>query len=163
WVFRGLITNATSAGFGLKEFTWYQYFFTQCRALWVYIGLFLLPVNLSADWDFAISRTVLDKGAIAGLVALVAVAAAAWHWRRRFPLAGYGYFAFLVLMAPTSSILPIKDPVAERRLYFAILGLLLILVDALARLRVERKALAVAAAAWHWRRRFPLAGYGYFA
>jgi tetratricopeptide (TPR) repeat protein len=147
WFFRGLITNATTAGFGLKEFTWYQYFFTQCRALWVYIGLFLFPANLSADWDFAISRTVLDKGAIAGLVALVAVAAAAWHWRRRFPLACYGYFAFLLLMAPTSSILPIKDPVAERRLYFAMLGLLLILVDALARLRVERKALAVGAAA----------------
>jgi tetratricopeptide (TPR) repeat protein len=146
WFFRGLITNATTAGFGLKEFTWYQYFFTQCRALWVYIGLFLFPVNLSADWDFAISRTVLDKGAIAGLVALVAAAAAAWHWRRRFPLACYGYFAFLLLMAPTSSILPIKDPVAERRLYFAMLGLLLILVDALARLRVERKALAVGAA-----------------
>jgi Tfp pilus assembly protein PilF len=143
WFFRGLITNATTAGFGLKEFTWYQYFFTQCRALWVYIGLFLFPANLSADWDFAISRTVLDKGAIVGLVALVAVAAAAWHWRRRFPLACYGYFAFLLLMAPTSSILPIKDPVAERRLYFAILGLLLIVVDALARLRVERKALAV--------------------
>jgi hypothetical protein len=136
WFFRGLITSATTAGFGLKDFTWYQYFFTQCRALWVYIGLFLFPAYLSADWDFAISRTVLDKGAIAGLAALVAVAAAAWHWRRRFPLASYGYFAFLVLMAPTSSILPIKDPVAERRLYFAILGLLLILVDALARLRM---------------------------
>jgi tetratricopeptide (TPR) repeat protein len=146
WFFRGLITHATTAGFGLKEFTWYQYFFTQCRALWVYIGLFLFPAHLSADWDFAISRTVLDKGAIVGLVALVAVAAAAWRWRRRFPLACYGYFAFLVLMAPTSSILPIKDPVAERRLYFAILGLLLILVDALARLRVERKALAAGAA-----------------
>jgi tetratricopeptide (TPR) repeat protein len=147
WFFRGLITHATTAGFGLKEFTWYQYFFTQCRALWVYIGLFLFPAHLSADWEFAISRTVLDKGAIAGLAALVAVAAAAWHWRRRFPLACYGYFAFLLLMAPTSSILPIKDPVAERRLYSAILGLLLILVDALARLRVERKALAIGAAA----------------
>jgi len=147
WFFRGLITNASSAGFGLKEFTWYQYFFTQCRALWVYIGLFLFPAHLSADWDFAISRTVLDKGAIAGLVALVGVAAAAWHWRRRFPLASYGYFAFLVLMAPTSSILPIQDPVAERRLYFGILGLLLMVVDVLARLRVERKALAVGAAA----------------
>jgi len=146
WFFRGLIVNATTAGFGLKDFTWYQYFFTQCRVLWVYIGLFLFPVNQTPDWDFAISRTVLDKGAIVGLVALVAVAAAAWHWRRRFPLASYGYFAFLVLMAPTSSVLPIKDPIAERRLYFAILGLLLILVDALARLRVERKALAVGAA-----------------
>ena len=147
WFFRGLITSAATAGFGLKDFTWYQYFFTQCRALWVYIGLFLFPAHLSVDWDFAISRTVLDKGAIAGLVALLGVAAAAWCWRRRFPLACYGYFAFLVLMAPTSSILPIKDPVAERRLYFAILGLLLILVDALARLRVERKALAAGAAA----------------
>lgn len=147
WFFRGLITHATTAGFGLKEFTWYQYFFTQCRALWVYLGLFLFPVHLSADWDFAISRTVLDKGAIIGLAALVALAAAAWHWRRRYPLACYGYFAFLVLMAPTSSILPIKDPVAERRLYGAILGLLLVVVDALARLRVERKALAIGAAA----------------
>jgi tetratricopeptide (TPR) repeat protein len=147
WFFRGLITNASTAGFGMKDFTWYQYFFTQCRALWVYIGLFLFPVNLSADWDFAISRTILDNGAIIGLVALVAVAAAAWHWRRRFPLACYGYFAFLLLMAPTSSILPIKDPLAERRLYFAILGLLLVLVDALSRLRVERKALALGAAA----------------
>jgi Flp pilus assembly protein TadD len=147
WFYRELITNATTAGFGLKEFTWYQYFFTQCRALWVYIGLFLFPVNLSADWDFNISRTVLDKGAIVGLVALVAVAAAAWHWRRRFPLASYGYFVFLALMAPTSSILPIKDPIAERRLYFAIIGLLLIVVDVLSRLRVERKVLEIGAAA----------------
>ena len=35
-------------------------------------------------------------------------------------------------MAPTSSILPIKDPIAERRMYFSMLGLLLIVVDLLA-------------------------------
>jgi hypothetical protein len=52
---------------------------------------------------------------------------------RRFPLASYGFFVFLILLAPTSSILPIKDPVAERRIYFAMLGLLLIVVDVLAR------------------------------
>ena len=41
-------------------------------------------------------------------------------------------------MAPTSSILPIQDAVAERRLYFGMLGLLLIVVDFLGRLKVER-------------------------
>jgi len=133
-----------SAGFGIKEFTWYQYFFTQCRALFVYIGMFLLPVNLTADWDFPISRTILDRGAIFGLLALLALAAAAWFYRRRFPLASYGYFVFLLLMSPTSSILPIKDPIAERRLYFSMFGLLLILVDALSRLKVDRRALAAA-------------------
>jgi tetratricopeptide (TPR) repeat protein len=145
--FWNLITGAGtggSAGFGIKEFTWYQYFFTQCRALFVYIGMFVLPVNLTADWDFPISRTILDRGAIFGLLALLALAAAAWRYRRRFPLASYGYFAFLLLMSPTSSILPIKDPIAERRLYFSMFGLLLILVDVLSRLKVDRRALAAA-------------------
>ena len=139
-----LIMNATTAGFGFKEFTWYQYFFTQCRAIFVYLGLFLFPANLTLDWDFPISHTLLEHGAIVGLVALVALAAAAWLLRRRFPLASYGFFVFLLLMAPTSSILPIKDPVAERRLYFAMPGLLLILVDVLTRVKMERKTLAAA-------------------
>ena len=133
-----------SAGFGIKEFTWYQYFFTQCRALFVYIGMFVLPVNLTADWDFPISTTILDRGALIGLLALLALAAAAWRYRRRFPLASYGYFVFLLLMSPTSSILPIKDPIAERRLYFSMFGLLLILVDVLSRLKLDRRALAAA-------------------
>jgi len=147
WFFRDLITHAATAGFGLKDFTWYQYFFTECRALFVYMALFLFPVRQSADWDFRISHTILDGGAIFGLLALVALAAAAWRWRRRFPLASYGYFAFLILMAPTSSILPIKDPLAERRVYFGILGLLLIVIDLLARVRLRPKVLAAAAAA----------------
>ena len=51
-----LIFGAKSAGFALKEFTWYQYFFTQCRALFVYIREFVFPVWLTADWDFPISH-----------------------------------------------------------------------------------------------------------
>jgi tetratricopeptide (TPR) repeat protein len=47
-------------------------------------------------------------------------------------------------MAPTSSIVPIRDPIAERRLYFSMLGLLLIVADFVARVKVERKVLAVA-------------------
>jgi len=143
-MFWNLITTAGSAGFGLKDFTWYQYFFTQCRAIFVYLGMFLLPVNLTADWDFPISKTILDHGAIFGLIVLCVLSAAAWHYRRRFPLATYGWFVFLALMAPTSSFLPIRDAIAERRMYLSTLGLLLILVDALNRLRIDRKVLAAA-------------------
>src|SRR5579885_201510 len=141
-----LILTAPSAGFGLKDFTWYQYFFTQCRALFVYVGLFLLPVRLNVDWDFPVSRNLLDHGAIFGFAALIALCVAAYHFRRRFPLATYGFFMFLVLMAPTSSILPIRDPVAERRLYFAMPGLLLMVVDVVGRLKLQPKVLAAACA-----------------
>jgi len=142
--FWDLIQTSPSAGFSLKAFTWYQYFFTQCRALFVYIGQFLLPVHLDVDWDFPISRTIWDRGAIIGLVVLVALVALAWHFRRRFPLATYGFLSYLLLMAPTSSILPIADPVADRRLYLSMLGLLLIVVDVVGRLRVEPKKLVTA-------------------
>jgi protein O-mannosyl-transferase len=144
----GTGSGGGSAGFGLKDLTWYQYLFTEFRALLVYIGTFLYPVNLTLDWDFAISKTIFDHGAIIGLAVLVSLAAAAWHFRSRFSLAAFGYFVFLLLLLPTSSILPIRDPVAERRLYLPMLGLLLILVDFVSRLRDTRaldpKALAAA-------------------
>ncbi len=145
--FWNLILHSPSAGFGLKDLPWYQYLFTEFRAIFVYPRLFLLPAGLDADWDFPYSRTLTDHGAIAGLIVLAACVYAAWHYRRRFPLATYGFFVFLVLMAPTSSVLPIKDPVAERRLYFSMLGLLLIAVDFLARLTADRRTLAWSCAA----------------
>ncbi len=142
-----VIVTAETAGFQLKDFTWYQYFFTQCRALFVYIGIFLWPASLNADWNFPISRTLFQYGAIVGLLALVALAIVAWIYRRRFPLASYGFLAYLLLMSPTSSIYPIQDAIAERRLYFSMIGLLLIAVDFLGRVKLDRRMLAYACAA----------------
>jgi tetratricopeptide (TPR) repeat protein len=133
-----LLRGAPSAGFGLKLFTWYQYFFTECRAFWVYIRLFLLPAHLTIDYDFPISHTILEHGAFFGLIAILLAVVAAFHYRRRYPLAAYGFFAFLVLMAPTSSFVPIADPVAERRLYLPMIGLLFIVMEFLRRVDVEQ-------------------------
>jgi tetratricopeptide (TPR) repeat protein len=142
-----VMLQSQSAGFRLKDLPWYQYLFTQFRALFVYPRLFLLPVDQDLDWDFPISRTLVDHGSIVGLVVLLALIAAAFYYRRRFPLATYGFFVYLILMSPTSSVLPIKDPLAERRLYFSMLGLLLIVVDVLARVKMDRRTLSYTCAA----------------
>src|ERR1019366_1203736 len=84
----------SNAGFAMKDFTWYQYLFTQFRTVFAYLFNFVLPIHLTVDWDFPISHGILDRGSIFGLAGLLAMAAAAWHYRRRFPLAGYGYFVF---------------------------------------------------------------------
>ena len=140
----GILTRANSAGFGLKEFTWYQYFFTQCRAFFVYLRLLAFPAGQNLDWDYPVSRNILDHGAIFGLAAILLLAAAAIYFRRRYPLASYGFLVYLLLMAPTSSFVPIKDPLAERRLYLPMIGMLLVVTAALARLRVDRRKLAAA-------------------
>ncbi|MGA2436146.1 MAG: hypothetical protein ABSG25_12760 [Bryobacteraceae bacterium] len=139
-----ILRHSPSAGFHIKEFTWIQYFYTECRAIWVYVRMFVLPYGQNVDHDFAASRGILDHGAVIGLAALIALGAAAIYFRRRYPLACYGILMFLLLLAPTSSFIPLADPLAERRLYLPFLGLLLVAVDCLRRWRVSRTGLAAA-------------------
>jgi protein O-mannosyl-transferase len=121
-----VLANSPSAGFSIPGVTWYQYGFTQARAIFVYIRLFLLPVGQSVDHDFALSHSITEHGAIFFLAALALLAGAAIAWRRQFRLEAFGLLMFLTLLAPTSSIVPISDSLVERRMYLPILGLILI-------------------------------------
>lgn len=130
-----VLSTATSAGFKLREFTWYQYLFTQFRVVWTYLRLYVLPVAQNGDYQYPVSHDILEHGAIFGLIGLLAVTVAAWRYRKLFPLAAFGWFGFLILLAPTSSVVPIRDVIAERRLYLPFVCLLLITVDFLRRWR----------------------------
>jgi protein O-mannosyl-transferase len=137
----GVLAHAATAGFNLPEFTWYQYFFTQCRAFFVYLRLLVFPAGQNLDWDYPVSRNILDHGAIFGLLVIMLLAGAAIYFRRRYPLASYGFLVYLLLMAPTSSFVPIRDPVAERRLYLPMIGILLVAIAALQHIRLDRRKL----------------------
>jgi len=147
FVWRVLATS-DSAGFGIREFTWWQYFLTQCRALWLYLRLFLLPYGQNLDYDFPISRTPLEHGALWGLLGLVTLLALALVARKRYPLACYGFLCALATLAPTSSFVPILDPVAERRMYLAVPWLALAVVEPLARWRTSVPRLAALLSVW---------------
>ncbi len=92
------------------------------------------------DPDVAVSHSLLDHGAIFGLAALVALVTAAWIYRKRWPLAAFGVFMFVLLLAPTSSFVPIVDVSAERRLYLPFLGLVLVCLEFLRRLKITQAA-----------------------
>ena len=130
-----VLKGASTAGFNVPGLTPTTYFFTQCRVIWTYVRLFFLPAGQNVDPDVAVSASLLDHGAIAGLLGLVALVVAAWIYRKRFPLAAFGVFMFILLLAPTSSFIPISDVQAERRLYLPFLGLVLICLEFLRRLK----------------------------
>jgi tetratricopeptide (TPR) repeat protein len=129
-------------GFHLQGLAWYQYFFTECRAFFSYIGLFLAPIGLNVDHQFDESLNLFDHGAIIALGAIAGLIAAAILYRRRYPLASYGFLVFIVLLAPTSSFVPIRDVFVERRLYLPFIGLILIFLEPLRRVRMPEKVLA---------------------
>jgi protein O-mannosyl-transferase len=136
-----VLASADTAGFHVKGLTPATYFFTQTRMLWTYVRLFFLPFGQNADPDVAVSHSLLEHGAWIALAAWVAVLAAAWIYRKRWPLASFGVFVFLLLIAPTSSFIPIRDVLAERRLYLPFLGLTLICLELLWRLKLRRRAM----------------------
>jgi len=126
WMVFRLLAKAASAGFSLPGVTWYQYAFTQARAFFVYLRLAVFPAGQSIDHDYPVSHTILEHGAIFYLAALAALIVLCFLWRKRYPLACFGLLLTLILLAPTSSIVPIRDPLVERRMYLPLVGLILI-------------------------------------
>lgn len=141
------IAGSQSAGFGLAGVSPLQYLLTQFGVFFHYVRLFVAPVGLNADYDHPFAKSILDNGAWFWLPLLIACAVVAWLLRRRYPLACYGFFAVLLLLAPTSSILPIRDPIAERRMYLPMIGYLVILLEVVRRVRLPQTQLAGAMAA----------------
>lgn len=140
-VFRVLAT-AQTAGFSLASYKWYQYGFTEARALFSYIGLTLFPIGQSIDQDYAPSHTILEHGAIAYMLLLATLVTLSIAWRRRYPLGCFGLLMFLIWLAPTSSVVPLDDALVERRMYLALMGLILIGCEAACRVRISRTTAA---------------------
>lgn len=112
---------------------WYAYLYTQGWAIWHYLRLLAWPTGLTFDYG----RTPIHdaRGAI-GLVALACLAVAtiaewrrpAWRWL------GFVGAWFFVLLAPSSSIVPIRTEIAaERRVYLASAGVIVLAVIGLAK------------------------------
>jgi hypothetical protein len=135
-VFR-MLAGAPTAGFSLRDVTWYQYGFTQARAFFTYVRLAAIPAGQSIDHDYPVSHTILEHGAIFYLAALAGVIAVCYRWRRRYPLACFGLFLTLILLAPSSSIVPIRDSLVERRMYLPLVGLILIGCEIAKHIRVR--------------------------
>jgi protein O-mannosyl-transferase len=139
------LDKATSAGLSLENVTPFQYALTQCRAILTYIRLFLIPAGQSGDWQIPFYRSFADGGALLfvfGILVLLGVIV--WSYRRS-PLLSFGLLVFVLVLLPTSSVIPIKDALAERRMYVAIIGLILALVAILDRYQLDPAALRTGA------------------
>jgi protein O-mannosyl-transferase len=119
------LVGAKTAGFGMSDLQWWEYLLTQGRAIMLYLRLWLLPVGQNGDYLFPISRGPLEHGALLFWAAIAGLAVLAFRMRERAPLVALGFALFLLVLAPTSSILPIQDAAVERRVYLASLGLVM--------------------------------------
>ncbi|HLH41971.1 MAG TPA: tetratricopeptide repeat protein [Bryobacteraceae bacterium] len=134
-----VLRAADTAGFHVPGLTPLSYLYTQGRVFWMYVRLLALPWGQNLDPDIAISHTPFEHGAIFGLLGIMVLLAAGWLFRKRWPLACFGVLVFVLLLLPTSSIIPIKDPMAEHRVYLPFFGFTLVWLEFLRRMELRRR------------------------
>jgi tetratricopeptide (TPR) repeat protein len=104
-----------AAGFHFETWPWWRYLITQAGVILQYLRLALVPWPLVLDYDW--QPASIASAIVPVIVVTALVAATGWALVRRHPLAFPAAVFFLVL-APTSSVLPIVTEVAaEHRMY----------------------------------------------
>ncbi|MGD0651135.1 MAG: tetratricopeptide repeat protein [Verrucomicrobiia bacterium] len=109
--------RSTTVGIGFERITPLRYALTQCGVIAHYLRLAVWPRPLALDYDdWPIAQSVADVWPAVGLVvALVAVTLWALWRKQRW---GFLSAAFLLILSPTSSFVPIVSEVAaEQRMY----------------------------------------------
>ena len=133
------VEGKADAGFSIPRSDPGSYLLTEWRAVVTYLRLLVWPAGQSADWSFPLSRNLSEPPVLlAGLfLAALLVAAAVLGWRCRGRpgsaaadgrVAAYGTAWFFLVLAPTSSFIPIADVLVEHRVYLASWGFLVVAV-----------------------------------
>ena len=135
-----------SAGFSLRGVSALSYLLTETRVVWIYLRLFLLPVGLDLDHALPLSQGLLSPPAtLAASLALVAVIVALAQRAWRGEQAAVWGLGFLILLLPTTSIVPVADAMFEHRTYLPLICLVIVAAGLLARLpAATRRAVAAA-------------------
>ncbi len=130
--------DAASVGFGIKGVTPLRYALTQPGVILHYLRLCFAPWPLCLDYDWPLVRSVGEAlPALLVVGALLAVSLVGVVRGRRW---GFPGLAFFCILAPTSSVVPIKDVAFEHRMYLPLAAVM---------------AGAVLAGVWCWNRAWP--------
>ncbi len=92
-----------------------------------YLRLFLLPAGLTADADLRLIPFWYDTRVLAGLAAIAGLGWIGWRSAQRresWPVA-FGLSWFAIGLLPTSSLIPLAEPVNEHRVFLPLVGLTL--------------------------------------
>ena len=114
--------------------------------------LLVLPARLSADYSYAAILPVtspLDPAFLASGAAILALAAAAWRFRKPFPLGPFAFLWYGISIFPASNLaVPIGTIFGERLLYVPSVAFALVAGAGAARLLASRvRGVAMAAVA----------------
>src|SRR5262245_20333496 len=119
------VSESTGATAGLTP---WRYLVTQFSVIVHYLRLSFWPSPLVLDYTWKLPQTVFDV--LPSALVVLALAAGTVLSFRRLPLVGFWGAWFFLILAPTSSILPIADLAFEHRLHLPLAAVVVLIVVA---------------------------------
>lgn len=116
------------AGFGIRNRTPLEYALSQPGVILHYLRLCFWPTGLCLDYGWPVARSTNEIVGPSLVIAALLLATALALWRR--PALGFLGVWFFLILAPTSSIMPIADLAAERRMYLSLAAVVVLVVFA---------------------------------
>ncbi|MFL6280517.1 MAG: tetratricopeptide repeat protein [Vicinamibacterales bacterium] len=95
---------------------------TQAIVIWRYAGLLVWPFGQSIMHSVHRVTAVADPLALIAVLAIALAIALAVRIRRSHPIVALGILWFFVVLAPSSSVIPLREGMAEHRAYLASAG-----------------------------------------
>jgi len=122
----------SNAGFQLKEISPADYLLTQFRVFITYMRLIFIPISQNLDYDYPVYRTFWNPDVLLSFVIVMVMVGygvyavmASTKLTAEKRLSAFGLLWFFVILAPTSTIIPLRDIAVEHRVYLAMVGVLL--------------------------------------
>lgn len=150
-VFRGSARGAT-VGFGYQSISPLEYLVTQFGVIVHYLRLAVWPRPLCLDYGWEVAEHVWLSASL-GVIIVSALCLALWAIVRGWTN-GYVGLVFFLVLAPTSSFVPIKDPAFEHRMYLPLAPVIVLAVIGAYAVLTSRLG-AWTAEAINWRRIVP--------
>ncbi len=119
---------SVAMGFGYQGVTPTEYLLTQAGVLVHYIRLAFVPYPQCLDYNWPVARSAAAI-VIPGIIVVALLIGSIWavarkHW------AGVAGAWFFIILAPTSSFIPIKDIAFEHRMYLPLAAVIVVVLGA---------------------------------
>ncbi len=107
----------------------WSHLLTQTQVWMRYQALFIWPQDLCADLTMRWSESPVEGPTARAILFVLGLGIASLAWFRKFPVTVFGLIWFYVTLSPTNSFVPLSEPATEHRVYIAMPGLIMIVLE----------------------------------
>lgn len=115
--------SGIAPSFVMGKFNIYMRLLTTFKAIWVYIGLLIMPIGLHMERTIAVAQSILEPYSLLATLGILTLSLSIWRSYNYSKKIFFICIWFFIGLLPVSNIIPINSFIAEHWLYLPAISL----------------------------------------